>query len=210
VISFAVNRRRESHGGRAHTESAEGERRLLGGEPGRRRRAGIPRVLLGPDHAGGEAGRSGGDDERSIRTRQCLAECLDGAQVRIGSALKIPRESDVVLVRGVNDPVARGSAGAQAVEVIQSAAMHIGAGGGEGFSRGIRTGEPEDLMACADELRNGGGANPAGRAGDENTHEKTSMGSAVLATGRARAGMSVAVMSVAVLCQPLPSTTIEV
>lgn len=72
----------------------------------------------------------------------------------------------------MNDPVARGSAGAQAVEVIQSAAMHIGAGGGEGFSRGIRTGEPEDLMACADELRNGGRANPAGRAGDETRMRK--------------------------------------
>jgi hypothetical protein len=29
-------------------------------------------------------------------------------------------------------------------------------------------------MACANELNNGGGADPAGRSGDENTRETTS------------------------------------
>jgi hypothetical protein len=40
-------------------------------------------------------------------------------------------------------------------------------------------------MARADELGNDGGADPAGRAGDENAHEKTSRWSPVLGTGRA-------------------------
>ena len=35
---------------------------------------------------------------------------------------------------------------------------------------GIRAGEPDDLMARADEFGNDGGADPAGRAGDKNTH----------------------------------------
>ena len=52
--------------------------------------------------------------------------------------------------------------------------MHLRPGGGEGSGRGIRAGEPGDLMAGADELGNDGGADPAGRAGDENAHEKPS------------------------------------
>ena len=38
----------------------------------------------------------------------------------------------------------------------------------------VRAGQPDDLMAGADELGNDGGADPAGRAGDEDTHERTS------------------------------------
>ena len=61
---------------------------------------------------------------------------------------------------------------AQAVEIVESAAMHLCPGGGEGGGRGIRAGQPDDLMAGADELGNDGGADPAGRAGDEYAHEK--------------------------------------
>ena len=54
------------------------------------------------------------------------------------------------------------------------AAVHLRPSGGEGSGRGIRAGQPDDLMAGADELGNDGGADPAGRAGDEYTHERTS------------------------------------
>jgi hypothetical protein len=50
-------------------------------------------------------------------------------------------------------------------------------------------------MAGADELGNDGGADPAGRAGDENTHEKTSR-LVDRPPGRGRS-MSVAVITVA-------------
>jgi hypothetical protein len=45
-------------------------------------------------------------------------------------------------------------------------------GRGEGGGRGVRAGKPDDLMARADELGHDGGADPARRAGNENTHEK--------------------------------------
>ena len=67
-----------------------------------------------------------------------------------------------------------GSGTAQGVEVVERAAMHLRPGGGEGSGRGVRAGQPDDLMAGADELGNDGGADPAGRSGDEYAHEKTS------------------------------------
>ena len=41
---------------------------------------------------------------------------------------------------------------------------------GEGGGRGVRAGEAGDLVARTDELGNKGGADPAGRASDKNTH----------------------------------------
>ena len=79
-----------------------------------------------------------------------------------------------MLEREVDHAIRRGRRAAQAVEVVEGAAMHLRPGGGEGSGRGIRASQPDDLMARADELGNDGGADPAGRAGDENTHEKTS------------------------------------
>ena len=118
----------------------------------------------------------GGDDERPIGTLERFAERLDGAAIGVGGALEVRRERDVVVEREVDDAVRRGRAGAQAVEVVEGAAMHLGPGGGEGGGRGIGAGEPDDLMARADELGDDGGADPAGRAGDEDTHERTSRG----------------------------------
>jgi hypothetical protein len=82
--------------------------------------------------------------------------------------------------RGVDDPVGRGRAGAQAVEVVQRAAVDLRPGGGDRGGRGIRAGEPEDLMARPDQLGDDGGADEAGRAGEENTHERSPMSVAVI------------------------------
>src|ERR1019366_5175635 len=94
------------------------------------------------------------------------------AAVRIGGALEVPGEGEVVLEREVDHAVRRGSCIPQAAEVIEGAAMHLCPGGGEGGGRGVRAAETGDLMARADELGYDGGADPAGRAGDEYTHEK--------------------------------------
>src|ERR1035437_648399 len=181
VISVAVIRRGESHDRRADAARSEGEHQLGSGLPGlrtaahsRHRRGGTMPVPFGryPPWCGPE--RPGGDDERPARSGQRVSEGLDGAAVRIGGSLEVAREGELVLELDVDHPIRRGSCTAQAAEVIKSAAMDLRAGRGESSGRGIRAGEPGDLMARADELGYDGGADPAGRAGDENTHEKTS------------------------------------
>ncbi len=152
------------------------------------RRVGAMPVPLGRHPPRCEPERPGGDDERPVRTRERLAEGLDGAAIRVGSALEVPGEGDVVLEREVDHAVRRGGRVPQAVEVVESAALHLRPGGGEGGGRGIRAGQPDDLMARADELGDDGGADPAGRAGDEYTHEKTSRWSTVLGAGLRQTG----------------------
>jgi hypothetical protein len=59
-------------------------------------------------------------------------------------------------------------------------------------------------MAGADELGNDSGADPAGRAGDENTHEKPPGKSIVLGAPCAReTSMSVAAITVARMSAPV-------
>ena len=179
-VSVTVHRRRQSHDRRADAARREGERQLGRGRASRgpRRqcgaRVGAVPVPFGRHPPRCEPECPGGDDERSIRTRQRSPKRLDGAAVRVGSALEVARESEVVLEREVDHAIRRGRRALQAVEVVERAALHLGPGGGERRGRGIRAGEPDDLMARADELGNDGGADPAGRAGDEYTHEKTS------------------------------------
>jgi len=75
-----------------------------------------------------------------------------------------------VLEREVDHAIRRGSRAAQPVEIVKRAALDLYPGGGEGSSRGIRASQSDDLMARADELGNDGGADPAGRAGNKDTH----------------------------------------
>ena len=99
------------------------------------------------------------------------AERLDGATIGVGGGLEVPREGLVVLEREVDDPVGRAGGGTQGLEVVEGAALRLGARRGEGISRGVGAGEPDDLMAGGDELGDDGGADPAGGAGDEDTLE---------------------------------------
>ena len=63
----------------------------------------------------------------------------------------------------VDDAVGRGGGGAQALEVVEAAAVDLGAGRGDGVGRGVGAGEPDDLVARVEELGDDGGADPAGR-----------------------------------------------
>jgi hypothetical protein len=56
----------------------------------------------------------------------------------------------------VDNPVGCGCAGAQTVQIVERAALHLCPGGSDGSGRGIRAGEPEDLMTGADELGHDG------------------------------------------------------
>lgn len=131
-------------------------------------------VLLGRRPILGEPEQAGGDDERPVGTGEGVAEGLDGTAIRVGGALEVAAEGDVVLEREVDHAVRRGSRVPQAVEVVDRAALHLDARRGEGCRCGVRTSEPNDLVTCVEELGNDSGSDPAGRAGDEDTHEKTS------------------------------------
>jgi hypothetical protein len=77
-----------------------------------------------------------------------------------------------MLEREVDNTVRSGSCIPQVIEIIERAAIYLCPGGAKGSGRGIGARQPDDLMAGTDELGNDGGADPAGRAGDEYTHEK--------------------------------------
>ena len=74
----------------------------------------------------------------------------------------------------MDDAVGRRGARAQAVEVVEVAALDLGAGGLDGGGRRVRAGEADDLVARSDELGDDGRADETGCAGDENTHEALS------------------------------------
>jgi hypothetical protein len=129
-------------------------------------------VPFGRDAPRCEPGRPGGDEERPAGARERLAERLDGAAIRIGGGLEAAREGEVVPEREVDHAIRRGGRAPQGIEIVNGAAQHLGPCGGEGGGRGVRAGEPCYVMARVDELGNDGGADPAGRAGDEHAHEK--------------------------------------
>ena len=59
---------------------------------------------------------------------------------------------------------------AQALEIFERTAMDIGSRRGKGRGSRIRAGEAEHLMPRGDQFSDDGGADEAGRAGDEDTH----------------------------------------
>jgi hypothetical protein len=97
---------------------------------------------------------------------------LDGFSVHLG-VLDNPGE---VMVEGEMDHGVRASSpGAEAFQIIEVAAMHLGALGGKRLGAGIGAGETENLVASPDEFRNEGRTDEAGGAGNENTHREFSL-----------------------------------
>ena len=70
--------------------------------------------------------------------------------------------------------IRRGGRLAQDARIVESAALDLCPGRSQRSGRGIRAGQPGDLMARAEEFGHHGGADPAGCAGDEYAHEETS------------------------------------
>jgi hypothetical protein len=75
--------------------------------------------------------------------------------------------------RQVDGPVGGARRGPQAGGIVQGTAVDLRSGGGERGGRGIRTGQPGDLVTGGQEFGNDGGADKAGRASDEYAHERT-------------------------------------
>jgi hypothetical protein len=86
---------------------------------------------------------------------------------------------EVVDVGGVDDPVGRGRGGTQAVEVVEGAAVDLGAGALERCRGPVGAGQPDDLVSGVDELGDDRGTDPSCRSGDEYAHGDASMGSDV-------------------------------
>jgi hypothetical protein len=111
--------------------------------------------------------RPAGDDQRAGGALERRAERRDRASVGLGGRLH-PRE--VVDVGGVDHAVGRGGPAAQAVEIVQRAALGLGAGRRQGFRGVIRPGKADDLVPGPDQLGNDGRPDESGRAGDEYAH----------------------------------------
>jgi len=72
--------------------------------------------------------------------------------------------------RKVDDSVRFGSGGAQAVEVVESTAMRVGAGSRQRCCGGVRTGAADDLMPRFEEFADNRRSDESGRSGDKHTH----------------------------------------
>jgi len=88
----------------------------------------ITRLLLGRQPPRCEPKDPGGDDQGPIRACERLAEGIDGAAIRIESAVHVPREGDDVLEREVDHAVGLGSCRPQDVEIVEGALLHLHAG----------------------------------------------------------------------------------
>jgi hypothetical protein len=89
-------------------------------------------VLFGHHASRRDPERAGGDQEGPIGTGKRVAHGLDGAAIRVGGALEIACEGEVVLEREMNHAIRAGSCAAQALEIVKGAAVHLSSGGGEG------------------------------------------------------------------------------
>lgn len=74
-------------------------------------------------------------------------------------------------VAEVDDAVRVGGGGAEHVEVVQAAAAHLGAGRGDRGGSDVRASQTDHLVTGLEQLGDGGGADPATGAGDEDAHE---------------------------------------
>jgi hypothetical protein len=79
------------------------------------------------------------------------------------------------VLEGEVDDAVRGLRGlAQPVEIIEVAAVDVGAGGRERLGGGVRTRQSYDLVSGLQQLGHDRGADVPGRAGYENTHGMSS------------------------------------
>ena len=179
VVSVAVNRRRKSHDGRADAAGSEGERHLRIGQPGRRTAAQSAAAGSGPCPSRSVATRPGASPsvpEAMTNGRSEPASASPKVSTARRSASAAPWKSPEKAMSCLNARWITPSDAAAALRRLSRSSRvprcTSAPAAVEGSGRGIRAGQPDDLMARADELGNDGGADPAGRAGDENAHEK--------------------------------------
>jgi hypothetical protein len=70
----------------------------------------------------------------------------------------------------MNDALGGDRTAPQAVEVLESTPMDLGAGSSNGRGGGVRAGEADDLMPCFEQIADDGGTDVSGCSGHEDTH----------------------------------------
>ena len=116
--------------------------------------------------------QAGGNEQGPVGPCERLAEDLHGTAVRVGGALEVARECDLVLEGEVDHAIGLLRATAQHVEVVEGAAQRLGARAAKSIGGGIRASEPDDLVVGAEELGNHRRADPARRTGNEYAHQR--------------------------------------
>jgi hypothetical protein len=74
----------------------------------------------------------------------------------------------------VNDAIGRGRTSTQAIEIVEIASLHLGAGGTYGGGGLIGAGQAEHLVPGIEQLANDGRTDPSGRASNEYAHRQSS------------------------------------
>jgi hypothetical protein len=116
---------------------------------------------------------SAGDEQGTIGAFERIAERLDRQSV-LRAILGEFRE--VVDEGRVDHAVGCGRAAAQPVQILDGAAVHLGARCRKRCGSLVRPGEPEHGVAGADQFLDDGRADEAGRAGDEDMHGNSPVG----------------------------------
>ncbi len=106
-------------------------------------------------------------EPRQSRTFERGAKRFDGAPIDLAVFRELRKVMDE---GGVNHAVRLGCPAAQTLQVFKITSMHLGTPSDKRLGARIRASETEHLMARADQLLNNGGADKAGRSGDEYTH----------------------------------------
>ena len=127
--------------------------------------------------------QSGGDEQRAVGAFEHRAERLDGAPVR---RAVFGEFREIVVEGGMDHAIRPGCSAAQTVQILDVAAKHLGAAGGERPGARLRTRQAKHLMACSEKFLDDGRADKAGGTGDENTHHDFPFAERVLAALAAR------------------------
>ncbi|KAI1697964.1 helix-turn-helix domain-containing protein [Ditylenchus destructor] len=168
VIADAVHRRRQSQHRRLHALIHQRERRrfrrtriAVGGQQRLGALVGLAVVRRGRER------QARGRDQRPVRSAQRLAQRLDGEAV---PPAVLGEAGEVVIEGGVDDRVAGGRAGAQSVQIVDGAAMHRGARGGERCRRRVRSRQPQHRMTGAQQFPHHRRPDEARGTRDEDSH----------------------------------------
>ncbi len=130
--------------------------------------AGVEDVLAGQLAMSGAAHADAGrDHQRPVGTGERGAERGNDMAV-LFAVLDKPRE--IMVERRVDHGVRLRRTIAQALGILERAAMHLGARGGQRIGAGVGTGDADHLVACLDEFGNQRRTDETGRTGEKDTH----------------------------------------